>query len=176
MEINKKIRSKKLNIGVDLTAMVSVSFLLIIFFMVNRELAKPKLMPLSLPLPFDSAVYENIGCYNPDGNRIITLLLDKNNKIISYHGLINFPISSPKKLNFGKEIRDEINLKNKQINEYMASKGRPDTGAIFIIKPTNKSNFKNLVDILDEMAIANIKSYSIVNDFIPEETALLVSN
>jgi len=176
MEINRKIRSKKLNLTVDLTAMVSVSFLLIIFFMVNRELAKPNALPLSLPHPFDSDVYENIGCYNPDENRIITLLLDNNNKIISYHGLINLPTSAPKKLNFGKEIRDEINLKNKQINEYMASKGRPDMGAIFIIKPTNKSNFKNLVDILDEMAISNIYTYTIVNYFTPEETALLASN
>lgn len=174
MNINRKIKSKKLNITVDLTAMVSVSFLLIIFFMVNRELAKPKIMPLGLPE--NHTTCGSIGCYNPDENRIITLLLDNNNKVISYHGLINFPISAPKKLNFGKEIRDEINLKNNQINEYMASKGRPDMGAIFIIKPTNKSNFKNLVDILDEMEIANIKSYSIVNDFIPEENALLALN
>jgi len=176
MEVNRKIRSKKLNLTVDLTAMVSVSFLLIIFFMVNRELAKPNALPLSLSHPFDSDVYENIGCYNPDGNRIITLLLDNNNKIISYHGLVNFPITKPKKLNFGREIRDEINFKNNQIKEYMTSKERPDIGAIFIIKPTNESNFKNLVDILDEMTIANIKNYSIVNDFTPEETALLASN
>lgn len=40
----KKVRSKKLNTKVDLTAMVSVSFLLIIFFMVTTELAKPKMM------------------------------------------------------------------------------------------------------------------------------------
>jgi biopolymer transport protein ExbD len=38
----KKVRSKKLNARVDLTAMVSISFLLIIFFMVVGELAKPK--------------------------------------------------------------------------------------------------------------------------------------
>lgn len=40
----KKVRSKKLSTRVDLTAMVSVSFLLIIFFMVAAELRKPKLM------------------------------------------------------------------------------------------------------------------------------------
>ena len=44
-----------------------------------------------------------------------------------------------------------------------------------IIKPSKKSNFKNLIDILDEMAIVNIETYVIVNDFLPEETKLLVS-
>ncbi|WP_370528450.1 ExbD/TolR family protein [Flavobacterium sp. CLA17] len=45
----KKVRSKKLNTRVDFTAMVSVSFLLIIFFMVTIELSKPKGIDLSLP-------------------------------------------------------------------------------------------------------------------------------
>jgi biopolymer transport protein ExbD len=44
-----KIRSKKLNSRVDLTAMVSVSFLLIIFFMVTTELAKPQIMEYDIP-------------------------------------------------------------------------------------------------------------------------------
>ena len=39
-----------------------------------------------------------------------------------------------------------------------------------------KSNFKNLVDILDEMEIAGISSYAIVNKYTPEETKLLASN
>ena len=38
-----------------------------------------------------------------------------------------------------------------------------------------KSSFKNLVDILDEMAIAKIETYSIVNEFTPEEAKLLAS-
>ena len=44
-----KPRSKKLHPKVDLTAMISISFLLIIFFMVTIELAKPKSMSLGLP-------------------------------------------------------------------------------------------------------------------------------
>jgi len=49
-------------------------------------------------------------------------------------------------------------------------------GPIVIIKPSKKSNFKNLVDILDEIAIAKIEAYVIVNDFTPEESKLLTSN
>ena len=59
--------------------------------------------------------------------------------------------------------------------EYSSALGRPKNGPIVIIKPSKKSNFKNLIDILDEMAIVNIETYVIVNDFLPEETKLLVS-
>jgi hypothetical protein len=34
---------------------------------------------------------------------------------------------------------------------------------IVIIKPSKKSNYKNVIDILDEMAISDV--YTIVNDF-----------
>ena len=44
---------------------------------------------------------------------------------------------------------------------------------IVIIKPSKKSNYRNLVDVLDEMAITNIPTYAIVNEYSPEETKLL---
>ena len=44
---------------------------------------------------------------------------------------------------------------------------------IVIIKPSKKSNYRNLVDILDEMAIVGVPTYAIVNDFTPEEKKLL---
>jgi len=51
--------------------------------------------------------------------------------------------------------------------------GNKDKGMIVIIKPSKKSNYRNLVDILDEMAIVNVPTYAIVNEFTPEETKLL---
>jgi biopolymer transport protein ExbD len=44
---------------------------------------------------------------------------------------------------------------------------------IVIIKPSKNSNYGNLVDILDEMKITGIKSYSILDEFTPEESKLL---
>jgi biopolymer transport protein ExbD len=172
-KIANKPRSQKLKPKIDLTAMVSISFLLIIFFMVTIELSKPK----TIELGTSSGCGGDYGvCYKPDFKRMVTLLLDDNDKVISYLGLINYPEESPKILSYGKNgIRKELLNKDRAIKEYMSSRGRPDLGTIVIIKPSKKSNYGNLVNILDEMAIANISTYAIVNDFTPEELNLLAS-
>ncbi|MDP5198750.1 biopolymer transporter ExbD [Flavobacterium sp. DG2-3] len=168
----QKVRSRKLNSRVDLTAMVSVSFLLIIFFMVTIELRKPKAVDLSLPNNDCDDCHP--GCV--DETRIYTILLDDNNKIITYSGLLEFPLEIPKEIIYGQNgIRKELLQKRKNILEYSASIGKPKNGPIVIIKPSKKSNFKNLVDILDEMEITKIDTYAIVNEFTPEETKLLAS-
>ncbi|CAA9203469.1 hypothetical protein FLA105534_04658 [Flavobacterium bizetiae] len=168
----KKVRSKKLNTRVDLTAMVSVSFLLIIFFMVTIELSKPK--GIDLALPDKDPGCGPIACI--DSNRLYTILLDKNDKMITYSGLLVGPLEKPKELNVQEtSIRKEIYLKNKRIHEYCASIGKPKNGVIVIIKPSKNSNYGSLVNILNEMKIANIDTYSIVDEFTPEESNLLAS-
>lgn len=141
--------------------------------MVVGELSKPKVMDLSLPdYNCDDC---HPGCV--DENRIYTILLDGNNKIVTYSGLLDFPLEKPKELPYGKNgIHKELLNKQKAILEYSTALGKPRNGAIVIIKPSKKSNFKNLVDILDEMAITKIDTYAIVNEFSPEETKLLASN
>jgi biopolymer transport protein ExbD len=172
MEINKKVRSRKLSTRVDLTAMVSISFLLIIFFMVAGELRKPTMMNLGSP-EYCGSIVE---CNKPDENRILTILLDDNDKIITYMGLLYSPVQNPKEVKYGKDgIRKELLVIDKKVHEYSAGMGKPENGVTVIIKPSKKSNYGNLVDILDEMNITGINSYAIVNDFTPEETKLLAS-
>ncbi|CAC9977083.1 biopolymer transporter ExbD [Flavobacterium panici] len=175
----QRVRSKKLSSRVDLTAMVSVSFLLIIFFMLVGELSKPKVLDLSLPARYDDKEWNGvINCGAGVGPRIVTVLLDENDQIITYSGLLFHPLEDPKKVSYGngdKGIRKVLFERNNKIRKYSASVGKPKNGAIVIIKPSKKSNFKNLVDILDEMAIAKIDTYAIVNEFTPEEEKLLAS-
>jgi hypothetical protein len=169
--LQKKIRSKKLNTRVDLTAMISVSFLLIIFFMVVGELSKSKAMDLSLPYKDDYTCGWYGGCGE---NRSYTILLGQNNQLICYMGILASPIAAPKQTGYGKQgIRQELFQRNKTMLEYSAALGKPGRGITVIIKPCKKSNFKNLVDILDEMAIAKIDTYTIVPEFTPEEAKLL---
>jgi len=56
----------------------------------------------------------------------------------------------------------------KKLSEYRASKTAP----IIMIKATDESNYKNLVDILDEMQICNIGRYAIV-DITPYDLGLI---
>lgn len=169
--LKNKPRSKKLQPKIDLSAMVSVSFLLIIFFMVAKELAKPQVMEFGQS---DSGCRgPEPGCRLMDHRRQVTLLLDDHNKIISYRGIIEAPDEAPKLLGYGKEsIR-------KELLHYTTAVGKEpfhERGVIVLIKPSKHCTYGNLVDILDEMNILNIGTYAVVNDFSPEEHDLLAAN
>lgn len=165
---SKKVRSKKQNSKVDLTAMVDLAFLLITFFMLTTSLSKPQSMDLGLPDPNEKGEDTKV-----DENRTMTILMGDNNKLVRYVGLLATPVEggAPKDFSYGKDgIRQEL-LKRKQlVLEYT---GKKDKGMIVIIKPSKKSNYRNLVDILDEMAIVDVPTYAIVNDYTPEEKKLI---
>jgi biopolymer transport protein ExbD len=166
-----KVRSKKQNSKVDLTAMVDLAFLLITFFMLTTTLSKPKSMSLGLP---DKDKEDKTPPVKVDENRTMTIMLGDNNKLTYYMGFFDKPIAGPKEITYGKEgIRKELLSRKKSVSEYSAALGKPKNGIIVIIKPTKKSNYRNLVDILDEMAIVGVETYAIVNEFTPEETKLL---
>src|SRR6218665_1336752 len=171
--IKDKPRSKKLNPKIDLAAMISVSFLLIIFFRLTKELARPQAMDLGISGCGEGGCGPEPGCRLMDHRRQMTLLLDDNNKIIGYRGILEVPDEKPKVFEYGKNgIRAELIRLNREIPEMT---GYKEKGTIVLIKPSKKSNYGNLVDILDEMAITQIRTYAIINDFTPEEQKLLAS-
>lgn len=168
---SKKVRSKKLNSKVDLTAMVDLAFLLITFFMLTTSLSKPQSMDLSLP-DKDEDPTKNKDV-KVDENRTMTLLLGDNDQLKVYMGMLNNPKMAPKDIAYGKAgLRPEILKRKKEVEQYT---GDPKKGLIVIIKPSKKSNYKNLVDVLDEMAIDDVGTYAIT-DILPEEVKLLEGN
>ncbi len=165
---SKKVRSKKQNSKVDLTAMVDLAFLLITFFMLTTSLSKPQSMDLGLPDPNEKGDDTKV-----DENRTMTILMGDNNKLVRYVGLLSAPVKggAPKDFAYGKDgIRKELLARKELVLEYT---GKKDKGMIVIIKPSKKSNYRNLVDILDEMAIVDVPTYAIVNDYSPEEKKLI---
>ena len=161
-----KVRSKKMSTRVDLTAMVDLAFLLITFFMLTTTLAKPQAMDMFMPDKNDKEEQLDV-----KASRTMTVLLGSDNKIVWYMGVLGD--NAPTVDNFGKNgIRSSLIENSKKV---IAGTGDPKKGLMVIVKPTDKSNYKNFVDILDEIKIAAIPSYGIVNKIEPAEINLLKS-
>ncbi|HNP33283.1 MAG TPA: biopolymer transporter ExbD [Flavobacterium sp.] len=166
-----KVRSKKSNAKVDLTAMVDLAFLLITFFMLTTSLSKPQSMDLGLPDKDEKDKPQKD--IKVDQRRTMTIIMGKDNKIKWFHGLLEAPEPGGKPTDaiYGKDgLRKEI---LKRVVSVPQVTGDKDKGLIVIIKPSKKSTYRNLVDVLDEMAICKVPTYAIVNDITPEEMKLV---
>ncbi|MXV17531.1 ExbD/TolR family protein [Hufsiella ginkgonis] len=163
-----KIRTKKMSTRVDLTAMVDLAFLLITFFMLTTSLAKPKAMDLVMPDKNEDKPEDQL---KVSENRTLNILLGKNNKVEWYMGRLDNIIGSAEVAGFGKNgIRKVIMDKQRSVT---ALTGDPKKGLVVLIKPSDKSTYRNLVDILDEMAVLNVTQYAIVDIHPLEVTNLL---
>jgi DNA topoisomerase IB len=85
----------------------------------------------------------------------MTILLGKNNKVAWYMGEAGK--SQPNIEGFA-DVRKSI-IKNKE--DLMKARRRQ---LIVIIKPTDGANYKNFVDIMDELNIAGIKTAPAIDD------------
>lgn len=157
-----KVRSKKASTRVDLTAMVDLAFLLITFFMLTTTLAKPQAMDLAMPDKDDKVVDQK----PVPASRTMTLLLGSKDKLEWFIGEPG--TASPTASGYGKNGIRKVLIDNYK-NVKLQSGGKE---MIVIIKPSDKSNYKNMVDILDELKIANLQIYAI-GDILPNEVELL---
>ncbi|KAF2514143.1 biopolymer transporter ExbD [Flavobacterium salilacus subsp. salilacus] len=166
-----KVRSKKMNPAVDLTAMVDLAFLLITFFMLTTSLSKPQSMPLAMP-DKDLTEQDTTKTKIPE-ERLMTILIGKDNTISWYIGMFDNPIIEPAQSEFGKEgIRKVLLEQITRAKAISARDGKPDEGLIVNIKASDKASYRNLVDILDEMAITHPQLYAI-GDITEPEVKLL---
>ena len=149
-------RSPGNHIRVDLTPMVDLGFLLITFFVFTTTMARPTAM--NLVMPNDEQGAKDLVC----ASCVLTLLLAENNTIMFYEGL---PEDNPivQVTVFGDQgIRDLILRKKAQIRNLKDTSRQ----LVLIIKSSKESTFQNFVDIVDEVAINDVRHYylSDIND------------
>lgn len=163
-----KVRSKKSNPGVDLTAMVDLAFLLITFFMLTTSLSKKQ--AIDLPMPDKKNIDSKT---DVDESKLMTILIGKNNKIMWYRGKFETPVESPTETTFGKDGIRKALIKQVAIGKEISRRdNKPDQGLIVNIKASDSASYRNLVDILDEMAITK-PQLSAIGDITPAEIDLL---
>jgi len=142
-------RSHKKLIKVDMTPMVDLGFLLITFFMFTTNFSKQNVMDVGLP------------AHNPgeptqiDYKNQLTFILGKDGKVFYYQ-------ADKKDLNDNSLI--EVSFDKFQVAKTIeAAKANAPKKEIFtvIIKPTDDSQYKTMVDMLDELAITKSERYGI---------------
>ncbi|MCW3462171.1 ExbD/TolR family protein [Chitinophaga nivalis] len=158
----KGTKSNKKSTRVDMTPMVDLGFLLITFFMLTTTLAKPKTMDLLLPRDDGDSM-------SLAATKALTVVLGPDNRIAWYEGIGNDP-AKPPQVSYSsfanrQGIRDVIIRKKAQVAQRFGK-----NELMVLIKADKKANYKNVVDMMDEMLINQVARYAIV-DINREETA-----
>lgn len=184
---DKKGKPKRQMLRVDFTPMVDMNMLLITFFMFCTTLSIPQVMKIAMPTDEGKQLIPH--------SKSVTVILGEQGKIYFYEGQPNYEdYTSLRQLNH-KELRTALlernayllaqmqELKQKHINKELSDEVYDDQlkeikkskdGLNVLIKPTKGSNYRNLVDALDEMQICGIDRYTIVD--VEEADEFLMEN
>jgi biopolymer transport protein ExbD len=196
-----KKRAKKAAPHLDMTPMVDLMCLLITFFMLTTAFSKPKVMEITMPEedttkktgPIKTVSQERVlnvllvgkdqvfwyaGAiseetpnpkvtktdFGPNGLR--DLLLNRNKKVFT-------AIKDLKDKVLRGELKMADSTLSRKIKDIKRTNLQNDKKCPMVfIKASDKAKYRNVVDVIDEMAITNIAGYFIV-DITSEEKALL---
>lgn len=153
-----KVRSKKTSTRIDMTPMVDLAFLLLTFFMLTTTLMSRSVIEIEKYNSSDKMAQSR----TIHKDKIITIVLGEKDKIYWYVG-----IDDPK-----------VNLTNYSdsgIRKMLFKTKSQIKGLHIFIKPSDKSRYENMVDILDEMLITDIKQFSLVR-ITPEDLKLIAES
>jgi biopolymer transport protein ExbD len=160
-------KGKKLSTRIDMTPMVDLGFLLITFFILTTTLNKPKSMELNMP---SDKKIDPKDATKVKASTVLTTLLSKEHRIYYYFGIGDNPMEPPAvKVAYFKDkdgIRDAIMKLKKDVAALKTQPGSNITAqdeATVIIKPDTTSSYEDVVNMLDEMTINDVKVYAIVD-------------
>lgn len=158
-------KSKKMSTRVDLTPMVDLGFLLITFFIFTTTMAKPKTMEINMP---NTEKIDEKDQTKVKESTAMTILLSKNHRVYYYEGLATDPNVPPDLKVTGFKAKDGIRdaiIAKKQKVEQLKQQGvlGPKDQATILIKPDVNSTYADMVNILDEMSINDVRVYAIID-------------
>lgn len=141
------------NIRIDFAPMVDLGFLLITFFVFTTSLMEQKAFVLHVP--DEGTGIESLL------SATITLTLKKNGAVDYAEGNETHVLAKGTAYLYGKpSLRDHLISKRQRIIKQLGT----DEQYTVIIQPTQQTNYKEVVDVLDEMNINDIKKYVLLTD------------
>jgi biopolymer transport protein ExbD len=138
-----------------MTPMVDLAFLLLTFFILTTVFYKPYVMQIRMP-PNDTNVQQPI-----NHKRVVTLILGGNDQIYWYKGL--------------ETTVEQTDFSSAGIRRVLLQLNSSIKDMVVLIKPSAKSRYQNLIDVLDEMTISSISRYYLV-DITTDDINLVKTN
>jgi biopolymer transport protein ExbD len=132
----KKKKKRRLGVKIDNTPMVDVAFLLLTFFMLTTTMNRPQTMEINLP-PSETTV-------EVAESNLLTLRVKEDGAIYW-----NMAVDKPTKVEY-KDLRS-LMLRQAQSNPKL----------ITLIKVDRKGKYKMMVNVMDELNLANITRFSL---------------
>ena len=161
-------KNKKLSTKVDLTPMVDLGFLLITFFMVSMTWSKPKSMQFYSPADGPPTHYGE--------SSTLTVIPCDAGKVFYYHGQLEDALKNG---HYGftsyhviEGIGNTIRQKQQQMEHSKKGFAKEMT---LIIHPVAQSNYQNIVNLLDEVVINDIRHH-ILNDLSEYDRSILINH
>ena len=141
--------------SINMTPMVDLAFLLLTFFILTTVFYKPYVMQIRMP-PNDTNVQQPI-----NHKRVVTLILGGNDQIYWYKGL--------------ETTVEQTDFSSAGIRRVLLQLNSSIKDMVVLIKPSAKSRYQNLIDVLDEMTISSISRYYLV-DITTDDINLVKTN
>jgi len=132
----KHKKKKRLNVRIDMTPMVDVVMLLITFFMLTTVFNTPLTMEIKLPPDFNTEV-------EVAESSLLTLRVLADGSIYWNQGFEN-----PQTVEF------------KDLHKLLVERLAANPKLICLVKVEREGTYKMMVDIMDELSIANITRFS----------------
>ncbi|MGC8595062.1 MAG: ExbD/TolR family protein [Candidatus Kryptoniota bacterium] len=129
-------KKKRIAVRVDMTPMVDVMFLLLTFYMLTTAFSLPQTMEINLP-PGDSKV--EVAASNLMTLRVIP------------DGTIYW--------NIGTDLPQKVSWQD--FHKLIVEKNQANPRLITLIKVDRKAKYHDMVDIIDQLNIANVTRFSI---------------
>ncbi|MBS4065327.1 MAG: biopolymer transporter ExbD [Chitinophagaceae bacterium] len=152
----------KRSVNIDFAPMVDLGFLLITFFIFTTELSKPK--AFGLHVPDDSKVIPDPP--QTPHSATITLLMKENGSIDYFEGRKESPLQTG-----STHLYQQTALRKMLINKRsrIIQQLNTDSNYTVIIHPSAATSYKEMIDILDEMKINDIRKYVLMDTEIAKQ-------
>jgi biopolymer transport protein ExbD len=128
---------RRAGVRIDMTPMVDIAFLLLIFFMVTTVFRKPQAMEMNLP-PHDVKV-------KVAESSVMTVFVDQNDRV--FYRYANDPLAP---------------VERKQLVPFFKTEAAKSDKLIILVKLDRAAKYETMVNVLDDLEFADMKRFSLI--------------